>query len=65
MQQAGVRSATVRLLIFSGDTAVLSCTHKEVGSITRMLNGRLGSSSSQTLLVSGTVLTIKQAFGLE
>ena len=62
---SGSLITSLKLLILRDETAVLSCRHTEIVPVTSMLNGRVGQFDSETLLVSGTVRTIKKRFNLD
>ena len=59
-----VRSDAARLLILRADTAVVCCGNTDLRVVTSVLNGQVGPFRSETLLVSGTIKTIKEKYGL-
>ncbi len=63
-RRAGISPERIRLLILDGETAVVSCAHTAVTPVSAVLNGSLGPYTSRTLLVSGTVRTVKEKYGL-
>lgn len=62
MEVGGYQAASVRLLLLQHDLAIIVCRHGELGSITALLNGSIGGYRSSTLLVSGTIRTLKERF---
>lgn len=61
---SAVRHDAARLMILRSDLAVISCGNSELKVVTSVLNGPVGPFKSRTLLVSGTIRTIKEKYGL-
>lgn len=62
--RSGLRPEAVRLLILDSGLGVVSCSHRDISSISPLLNGQLGRFTVETLLTSGTIRTIKERFRL-
>ena len=64
LEQETQHSSSMRLLLLNHDLAIIACSHGELSRIAAALNGSIGRYTSRTLLVSGTIRTLKERFGI-